>query len=169
MGDTCQSHGVGCGSKTKYLQTGRQKRSSFTSGLIKACEKLLDGSPGGFLVEMVKTLAKPIYNWVISTDNDPVIEKFTNHMLPETQFRGHHDEHKILSHAQQGDGATVWQTMSRNSMRWNPEQNFGIDKNNVHLQCRKNVKLVDDALKERLKSVPLSHYPSLTLPISHSF
>ena len=107
------------------------------------------------MVEMVKTLTKPIYNWVISTDNDPVMEKFTNCMLPETQFRGHHDEHKILSHAQQGDGAIVWQTMSRNSMRWNPEQNFGNDKNNVHLQCRKNVKLVDDALKERLKSVSL--------------
>ena len=104
---------------------------------------------------MVKTLAKPIYNWVISTDNDPVMEKFTNCMLPETQFRGHHDEHKILSHAQQGDGATVWQTMSKNSMRWNPEQNFGDDKNNIHLQCRKNVKLVDDVLKERLQSVSL--------------
>ena len=38
---------------------------------------------------------------------------------------------------------------------WNPEQNFGDDKNNIHLQCRKNVKLVDDALKERLKSVSL--------------
>ena len=45
--------------------------------------------------------------------------------------------------------------MSRNSMMWNPEQNFGNDKNSIHLQCRKNVKLVDDALKERLKSVSL--------------
>ena len=107
------------------------------------------------MIEMVKTLAKPIYNWVISTDNDPVMEKFTNCMLPETQFRGHHDKHKILSHAQQGDGATVWQTMIRNTMMWNPEQNFGNNKNNVHLQCRKNVKLVDDALKERLNSVSL--------------
>ena len=68
---------------------------------------------------------------MISTDNDPVMEKFTNHMLPETQFRGHHDEHKISSHAQQGDGATVWQTMSRKSMMWNPEQNFGKAKDNV--------------------------------------
>ena len=49
----------------------------------------------------------------------------------------------------------VWQTMSKNSMRWNPEQNFGDDKNNIHLQCRKNVKLVDDVLKERLQSVSL--------------
>ena len=115
--DTCQSYGIGCNSKVKYLQPGWQKRSGFTSGLIKAGEKLLDGSPGGFLIEIVKTLAMPIYNWVINTDNDPVMEKFTNHMLPETQFRGHHEEHKILGHAQQGDGATVWQTMSRNSMR----------------------------------------------------
>ena len=106
--DTCQSYGIGCNSKVKYLQPGQQKRSGFTSGLIKAGEKLLDGSPGGFLVEMVKALAKTIYNWVISTDNDPVMEKFTNRMLPETQFRGHHDEHKIWSHAHQGYGAMVW-------------------------------------------------------------
>ena len=104
---------------------------------------------------MVKTITKPIYNWMISTDNDPVMEKFTNRMLPETQFRGHHDEHKISSHAQQGDGATVWQTMSRKSMAWNPEQNFENSDNKVHFQCRKNVKLIDDALKERLKSVSL--------------
>merc|ERR1711867_302915 len=95
MGDTCQSYGIGCNAKTKYLQPSQQKRSGFTSGLIKAGEKLLDGSPGGFLVEMVKKIAKPIYNWMISTDNDPVKEKFNNQMLPETQFRGHHDEHKI--------------------------------------------------------------------------
>ena len=107
------------------------------------------------MIKMVKTLAKPIYNWVISTDNDPVMEKVTNRMLPEIQFRGHHDKYKISSHAQQGDGATVWQTMSKNSMRWNPEQNFGDDKNNIHLQCRKIVKLVDDVLKERLQSVSL--------------
>ena len=76
-------------------------------------------------------------------------------MLPENQFRGHHDEHKISSHAKQGDGATVWQTMSRKSMAWNPEQNFENSDNKVHFQCRKNVKLIDDALKERLKSVSL--------------
>ena len=91
--DTCQSHGIGCSNKTKYLQTSWQNRSLFTNGLVKAGEKLLDGSPGRFLVEMVKTIAKPIYNWMISTDNDPVMEKFTNRMLPKTQFRGNNDEH----------------------------------------------------------------------------
>ena len=99
------------------------------------------------MIEIVKTLAKLIYNWVINTDNDPVMEKFTNRILPETQFRGHHDKHKISSHAQQGDGATVWQTISKNSLRWNPEQYFDDDKNSIHVQCRKNVRLVNDVLK----------------------
>ena len=116
---------------------------------------MLDGSPEGFLVEMVKALAKLIYNWVINTYNDPVMVKFTNRMLPETQFRGHHDEHKISSHAQQGDGAAVWQAMSKKTFKWNPEQNFGDDDNDIHIQCRKNVKLIDDLMKERLKSVSL--------------
>ena len=49
----------------------------------------------------------------------------------------------------------MWHTISKNSLRWNPEQYFDDDKNNIHLQYRKNVKLVDDVLKERLKSVNL--------------
>ena len=40
-------------------------------------------------------------------------------------------------------------------MAWNPEQNFGNGVNNIHLQCRKNIRPIDDALKERLKSVSL--------------
>ena len=80
---------------------------------MKAGEKLLNGSLGGFLIEMVKTIAKPIYNWVINTDNDPVMQKFTNCILPETQYRGHHDEQTISAHTQQGEGAEVWRTMSK--------------------------------------------------------
>ena len=45
--------------------------------------------------------------------------------------------------------------MSRQTMRWNPEQNFEDYKYQIHLQCRKNVKLIDDVLKERLQSVSL--------------
>ena len=40
-------------------------------------------------------------------------------------------------------------------MAWNPEQNFGNGENNIHLQCRKNIRSIDDALKEWLKSVSL--------------
>ena len=42
-----------------------------------------------------------------------------------------------------------------NSLKWNPEQYFEDDENSIHVQCRKNVKLADDILKERLKSVNL--------------
>ena len=45
--------------------------------------------------------------------------------------------------------------MSSQTMRSNPEQNFEDDKDQIHLQCRKNVKLIDDVLKERLQSVSL--------------
>ena len=54
---------------------------------------------------------------MIGTDNDKVMEKFTKRMLPETQFRGHHEEYKIESHAEEGDGAAVWTTLSQNSLK----------------------------------------------------
>ena len=66
--------------------TDQKKRSGFTDGLLKAREKLLDGSPSGFFMEMLKTIVKPVYKWVIETDNDKVMEKFTKIMLPMTQF-----------------------------------------------------------------------------------
>ena len=36
----------------------RKKRSGFTNGLLKARVKLLDGSPGGLFVEMLKPLGR---------------------------------------------------------------------------------------------------------------
>ena len=46
-------------------------------------------------------------------------------------------------------------TLSQNSLKWNPEQNFEDDSNKIHPQCRRNVKLIDEAFKEHLKSVSL--------------
>ena len=43
--------------------------------------------------------------------------------------------------------------MSQNSLKWNPEQNFEDNSDKIHFQCRRNVKLIDEAFKERLKSV----------------
>ena len=63
--DLCQAYGIGCNNKTKYLKTSRQKRSIFTSEGTKNNEKQIDKSPGGFLTEIVKTVAKPIYNWIM--------------------------------------------------------------------------------------------------------
>ena len=79
----------------------------------------------------------------------------TTRILPETQFCSNNEEYKIASHADEGDGAAVWHTLSQNTLKWNPEQNFGDDKNNIHAQCRKNVKLVDEVLKELLKFLSL--------------
>ena len=60
--DPCQAYGIGCSNKTKYLKTSWQKRSIFTSEGTKNNEKQIDKSPGGFLTEIVETIAKPIYN-----------------------------------------------------------------------------------------------------------
>ena len=105
---------------------------------------------------MLKTIAKPVYNWVSGTDNDKVMEKFTKRMLPETQFRGHHEEYKIKSHTENGDDAAVQTTLSQNALKRNPEQNIEDNNDNkIHVQCQKNVKLIDEAFKERSKSVSL--------------
>ena len=77
------------------------------------------------------------------------MQRFTTRMPPETQFHGHPEEYKIASHAHDSDGAAVWTTLSQNSLRWNPEQNFEDDRNNIIIQCRKNIKLIDEAVKER--------------------
>ena len=106
-------------------------------------------------MEILKTIAKPVYNWVIGTDNDDFMKRFTMRILPEAQFCGHPDQYRIASHAEEGDGATVWTTLSKNSQKWNPEQNFEDDSNNIHPQSRRNVKLIDEAFKECLKSVSL--------------
>ena len=111
---------------------------------------------------MLKTIAKPVYNWVIGTDNDKVMEKFTKRMLPETQFWGHHEEYKIKSHVEEEDRAAVWTTLSQDSLKWNPEQNFEDDDNKIHIQCRRNVKLIEKAFKEWLKSVILMFTSLLT-------
>ena len=63
--DPCQAYRVGCSNKTKYSKTSQQKRSIFTSESTKNNEKQFNKSPGKFLDEMIKTIAKPIYNWIM--------------------------------------------------------------------------------------------------------
>ena len=49
----------------------------------------------------------------------------------------------------------MWMTLSQNSIKWTPEQNFGDDSDKILHQCQRNIKLIDEAFKERLKSVSL--------------
>ena len=74
----------------------RRKEVVFTDGLLKAGEKLLNGSPGRLFIEILKTIAKLVYNWVIGTNNDKAMEKFSNRMLTETQFQEHQEEYTVL-------------------------------------------------------------------------
>ena len=46
-------------------------------------------------------------------------------------------------------------TLSQNSLKWNSEQNFEDDSDKIHLLCQRNIKLIDEAFKEWLKSVRL--------------
>ena len=59
---SCQAYGIGCNNKTDYLKTSRQKRSLFISEGTENDKKQIDKSPGGFLTEIIETVAKPIYN-----------------------------------------------------------------------------------------------------------
>ena len=63
-------------------------------------------------MEMLKIIANYVYNWVIETNNDKVMEKFAKRILPETQFGGHHEEYNIKSHEKERDGVAVWMTLS---------------------------------------------------------
>ena len=85
----------------------RNKRSEFSDGLLKAGKKLLDGSPGKFFVDMLKTISKLVYYWVIATDNDDVMKCFTTRILPDIKFSSHPEEYSIACLANHNDGAAV--------------------------------------------------------------
>ena len=63
--DPCQVYKIGCNNKTNSLKTSQQKRSLFISEGTENDKKQIDKSPGGFLTEIVETVAKPIYNWIM--------------------------------------------------------------------------------------------------------
>ena len=83
------------------------------------------------------------------------MKHFSNRMLPESQFHNNHEEYNIASLVDTDDGAAGWTTMRKNALKWNPEQNFDNDNNKIHVQYRKNIKLIDEAVRERLQSVSL--------------
>ena len=45
--------------------------------------------------------------------------------------------------------------MTQNSLKWNPEHNFKEYSDKIHLQCWRNIKLINEVFKDRLKSVSL--------------
>ena len=112
----------------------------------------------GSITSFLKTLAKPVFHYFIKSDNDKAMTKFTHRLLPETGFKGSSNALVISKAARQGDGERVWSTIAENSQTWNPRSNFKNDKyhqNNIHLECRRNIPIIDKNLVNRLKSVSL--------------
>merc|ERR1712240_105388 len=72
----------------------------------------------------LKTVAQPVYHYLIQSNNDPVIEKFTNRFVPETSFQGSSNVIMMQGAAEVGDGARVWDTIHHNYEAWNPRSSW---------------------------------------------
>merc|ERR1712002_540876 len=76
------------------------------------------------ITTFLKTVARPVYHYLIQSNNDPVMEKFTNRFVPETSFQGSSNAIMMQGAAEVGDGARVWDTMHHNSEAWNPRSSW---------------------------------------------
>ena len=138
----------------------RNKRDAgeVIEGLVESGEKLLSGNMVGSITTFLKTLAKPVFHYFIKSDNDKAMTKFTHRLLPETGFKGSPNALMISKAARQGDGERVWSTIAENTQTWNPRSSFKNDKfhkSEVHLECRRNIPIIDKNVVNRLKSMSL--------------
>merc|ERR1712002_247954 len=76
------------------------------------------------ITTFLKTVARPVYHYLIQSNNDPVMEKFTNRFVPETSLQGSSNTIMMQGAAEVGDGARVWDTMHHNSEAWNPRSSW---------------------------------------------
>merc|ERR1712089_98467 len=68
-----------------YVHRGkRDTTDDFLAGILSSGEKFIDGNIGGSVTTFLKTLIQPMFHYFIHSDNDPVMEKFTNRFIPET-------------------------------------------------------------------------------------
>ena len=84
--------------------------------------------------------------------------RFTSRLLPETDYKDTPQAHLITKAAQQGDGEGVWHQMSSKVKVFNPRSNFVHDEyhqNPTHIECRRNVPMIDRNQVRRLKSVTM--------------
>ena len=128
------------------------------NGIVESGEKLLSGNVVGSVTTFIRSLAKPIFSYFIHSDNDHAMKKFTSRILPETKFRDTSGAHLIRQAASEGDGQAVWHQLSNKPSYWNPRSTFIKDKfhnSKTHIECRRNVPIMDKNLVHRLKSVSL--------------
>ena len=142
------------------LPSNKTKRDTaeVLGGVVEAGEKLLSGNVVGSVTTFIRSLAKPIFSYFIHSDNDHAMKKFTSRILPETKFRDTSGAHMIRQSAKDGDGQAVWHQLSNKPSYWNPRSTFIKDRfhtSKTHLECRRNIPIMDKNLVHRLKSVSL--------------
>merc|ERR1712240_194037 len=145
----------------KEHRAKRDATEDFLGGIWKTGEKLLDGNIGGSITTFLKTVAQPVYYYLIQSNNDPVMEKFTNGFVPETSFQGSSNAIMMQGAAEEGDGARVWDTMHHNSEAWNLRSSW------THLKDRSEAEklafkkyiptilAIDKTISKRLKDISL--------------
>ena len=139
----------------------RDATDDFLGGIWKTGEKLLDGNIGGSITTFLKTLAQPVFHYLIHSNNDPVMEKFTTRFIPETSLQGSSNALMMQGAAEEGDGARVWETMHRTSEAWNPRSSWNHLKDRSQaekLAFKKyipTILAVDKTISKRLKDISL--------------
>ena len=139
----------------------RDATEDFLGGIWKTGEKLLDGNIGGSITTFLKTLAQPVFHYLIHSNNDPVMEKFTTRFIPETSLQGSSNALMMQGAAEEGDGARVWETMHRTSEAWNPRSSWNHIKDRSQaerLAFKKyipTILAVDKTISKRLKDISL--------------
>ena len=159
----------------------RDKRDTaeVIDGLVESGEKLLSGNMVGSITTFLKTLAKPVFHYFVKSDNDNAMTKFTHRILPETGFKHSPNALMISKNAREGHGEKVWETLASSSRTWNPRSNYKKDKfhqSEIHLECRRNIPIIDKNIVSRLKSVSLmvtslmtSLHDTTIMDINHGF
>merc|ERR1711873_135251 len=71
----------------KEHRTKRDATKDFLGGIWKTGEKLLEGNIGGSITTFLKTVDQPVYHYLIQSNNDLVMAKFTNQFVPETSLQ----------------------------------------------------------------------------------
>ena len=135
----------------------------FIGGLAQAAQQGLQGNIIGGVSKFFSTILQPAFEYLIGEDDDHTMSRFTQRALPHDTLTG--PESLIVKNAvKQGNGETVWSTVSGVAKTWNPQSIYWDDdhKDPDYLQCRKIVPLVDKTLTRRLQDVSLAFTSLIT-------
>ena len=145
-----------------YVSRGKRDASNdFLAGMLSSGEKFIDGNIGGSVTTFLKTLIQPMFHYFIQSDNDPVMEKFTNRFIPETSLQGSSNGLRMIGAAQEGDGNMVWETLHKNTEAWNPRSSWTHIKDRSDAEQRTfkqfipTILAVDKTISKRLKDLSL--------------